>query len=122
MTQVFEDKESLVVTVVGVVVALWVLISFTMKIWPFLTKVVTMVNSITGYDGEPGVLDRLKTLEENSDRETLNHQKMSDQFDRVEAKISALTRRFDEFSLESTADRQRIWEFARQHHQGEIEE
>lgn len=122
MTQLFGDKESLVIIVVGVVVALWVLISFTMKIWPFLTKVVTMVNSIVGYDGEPGVLDRLKTLEDNSERETLNHQKMSDQFDRVEAKISALTRRFDEFSVDSITDRQKLWEIARQHHQGEIEE
>lgn len=122
MTQLFGDKESLVIIVVGVVVALWVLISFTMKIWPFLTKVVTMVNSIVGYDGEPGVLDRLKTLEDNSERETLNHQKMSDQFDRVEAKISALTRRFDEFSVESITDRQKLWELARKHHQGEIEE
>jgi len=122
MTQLFGDKESLVVTVVGVVVALWVLISLLLKIWPFLSKVVTMVNGIVGYNGEPGVLDRLKTLEENSENEQHNHQKMSDQFDRVETKLSVLTRRFDEFSMESSTDRQKLWELARQHHQGEIEE
>jgi hypothetical protein len=122
MTQVFEDNESMVLTIVGVVVALWLIISLLLKIWPFLSKFVTMVNAIVGHDDEPGVIERLQVLEENSERETLNHQKMSDQFDRVETKLSALTRRFDEFSVESSTDRQKLWELARQHHQGEIEE
>lgn len=118
MTQFFEDQDSLMITVVGVLVALWLIISVVMRIWPFLTKLVQMVNGFVGYGNEPGVLDRLATLEQKSEQEHRNHQKMSDQFDRVEAKLEILTRDL----AESKSDRQQLWELARKHHQGEIEE
>lgn len=118
MTQLFDDQNTLAFTILAVIISLWLIVSVAMKIWPFLSKLVTMVNGFVGYEGESGLLDRVKTLEENSASESRNHAKMSEQFDRVEAKITLLTERLDE----SAADRKRLWEMARKHHQGEIEE
>ena len=122
MTQFFETNEGSVTAIVSLVVAISVLTTALVKIWPFLTKVVTMVNGFVGYNGEPGLLDRVKTLEINSDHEKSNHGKMSQQLDRVETQVHILTDRFDGFTTESSQDRQRLWDIARKHHQGEIEE
>lgn len=114
----FTDRQTFLITIVGVAVALWIIVSVIMKIWPFLSNLVTMVNGFVGYKDEPGVLDRIKALEENSENERANHDKMSQQFDRVEAKLEMLSSRLDE----SVADRQRLWEIARKYHdQGELE-
>ena len=122
MTQLFSDKDTLTFLIVGVAIALFLITQTMMKLWPFLSKLVTMVNGFVGYDGEPGVLDRIKTLEHNSDAEQTNHNKMSDQLDRVEAQVHALGDRLDEFAVESTTDRNKLWDIARTHHRGEIEE
>lgn len=114
----FTDRQTFLITLVGVAVVLWIIVSVIMKIWPFLSKLVTMVNGFVGYQDEPGVLDRIKALEENNENERANHDKMSQQFDRVEAKLEILSRRLDE----SAVDRQRLWKIARKYHdQGEID-
>ena len=118
MTQFFTDQDTLAWLIIGVLIAISLIIHTLMKLWPFLSKVVTMVNGFVGYGNEPGVLDRIKSLEENSEQERNNHEKMSQQFDRVEAKLEILTNDI----TESKADRQRLWAMARKHHQGEIEE
>ena len=118
MTQFFTDQDTLAWLIIGVLIAISLIIHTLMKLWPFLSKVVTMVNGFVGYGNEPGVLDRIKSLEENSEQERNNHEKMSQQFDRVEAKLEILTNDI----TESKADRQRLWEMARKHHQGEINE
>ena len=118
MTQFFTDQDTLAWLIIGVLIAISLIIHTLMKLWPFLSKVVTMVNGFVGYGNEPGVLDRIKSLEENSEQERNNHEKMSQQFDRVETQLQVLSTRLDE----SVADRQKLWEMARKHHQGEIEE
>ena len=118
MTQFFDDQDTLAWLIIGVLIAISLIIHALMKLWPFLSKVVTMVNGFVGYGNEPGVLDRIKSLEENSEQERNNHEKMSQQFDRVEAKLEILTNDI----AESKADRQRLWVMARKHHQGEVEE
>ena len=118
MTQFFDDQDTLAWLIIGVLIAISLIIHTLMKLWPFLSKVVTMVNGFVGYGNEPGVLDRIKSLEENSEQERNNHEKMSQQFDRVEAKLEILTNDI----AESKADRQRLWDMARKHHQGEINE
>ena len=122
MTQFLESNEGTVTAIVSIVVAVSVLTTALVKIWPFLTKLVTMVNGFVGYHGEPGLLDRVKTLEHNSVHEKRNHDKMSEQLDRVETQVHIMTDRFDRFSHESANDRQRLWALARKHHQGEVEE
>src|SRR5690625_4105135 len=121
MTQFLESNEGTVTAIVSIVVAVSVVTTTLVKIWPFLTKLVTMVNGFVGYNGEPGLLDRVKNLETNSDHEQRNHGKMSDQLDRVETQVHIMTDRFDRFSHESTNDRQRLWALARKHHQEEGE-
>lgn len=116
MAQFFESHETMVLTVVGVAVAVVVLLNIVIKVWPFVSKVVTMVNGFVGYDGEPGVLERVKVLEANSDAKTVNHDKMSDQLDRVETHVHILGDRFDRYTAESTADRKALWQFAITHH------
>ena len=118
MSQLLNDKDTITWLIIGVIVALFIIVQALFKLWPFLSKLVTMVNGFVGYGGEPGVLDRIKSLEENSEQERNTHEKMSQQFDRVEAKLEILTNDL----AESKADRQRLWEIARIHHQGEIEE
>ena len=118
MTQFFDDQDTLAWLIIGVLIAISLIIHTLMKLWPFLSKVVTMVNGFVGYGNEPGVLDRLTMLEETSAHEKQNHNKMSDQLDRVEARLQILSTRLDE----SAADRQQLWNMARKHHQGEINE
>ena len=122
MTQFFETNEGTVTAIISIVVAISVLTTTLVKIWPFLTKLVTMVNGFVGYDGEPGLLDRVKVLEVNTDHDKNNHGKVSQQLDRVETQVHILTDRFDSFTTDSTQDRQRLWAMARKHHQGEMEE
>ena len=119
MTQFLETNEGTVTAIISIVVAISVLTTTLVKIWPFLTKLVTMVNGFVGYHGEPGLLDRVKTLEHNSVHEKRNHDKMSEQLDRVETQVHIMTDRFDRFSHESANDRQRLWALARKHHQEE---
>ena len=116
MTQFFESHETMVVTVVGVGVAVVVLFNIVIKVWPFVSKIVTMVNGFVGYDGEPGVLDRVKSLEQNSEHKLDNHDKMSSQLDRVETQVHILGDRFDRYTAESTADRKALWQIANTHH------
>ena len=122
MTQFFESNEGTVTAIVSIVVAVSVLTTALVKLWPFLSKLVTMVNGFVGYDGEPGLLDRVKVLEVNSDHDKSNRGKVSQQLDRVETQVHILTDRFDSFTTDSTQDRQRLWDMARKHHQGEMEE
>lgn len=121
MTQLLETNEGTVTAIVSIVVAVSVLTTTLVKIWPFLTRIVTMVNGFVGYDGEPGLLDRVKSLEINSEHEKSNHGKMSQQLDRVETQVHVVGDRLDRFIEESTSDRQKLWYMARKHHQGEEE-
>ena len=109
MSQFFESHETMVVTVVGVVAAVVVLLNIVLKVWPFVSKLVTMVNGFVGYNNEPGVLDRLKTLEANSEADSHSHETMVAQLDRLEASFHA-------FKNESVQDRQHLWAIALEHH------
>lgn len=116
MTQFFETNEGTITALVSIVVAVSVLTTALVKIWPFLSRLVEMVNGFVGYDGEPGVLERVKHLENNMDHERVNHDKMSSQLDRVETQVHVLGDRFDRYTEESTADRQALWNMANTHH------
>lgn len=116
MTQFFEANEGTVTAVVSLAVAVSVLTTTLVKIWPFLSRLVEMVNGFVGYGGEPGVLERVKQLEVNSDAETVSHNKMSTQLDRVETQVHILGDRIDRGTAESTADRQALWQIANTYH------
>ena len=115
MAQFFESQETMVVTVVGVTVAVVVLLNIVIKIWPFVSKLVMMVNGFVGYSDEPGVLDRLKSLETSSETDNHNHETMVAQLDRLEAS-------FHLFKNESVQDRQQLWAIALEHHGHDKEE
>lgn len=116
MTQFFETNEGTVTALVSIVVAVSVITTTLVKIWPFLSRLVEMVNGFVGYGGEPGVLDRVKALESNSDHERDNHDKMSEQLDRVETQVHILADQFDRYTAESSADREALWQIANAHH------
>lgn len=116
MTQFFASHEGVVTVLVSIVVAVSVLTAALVKIWPFLSRLVEMVNGFVGYDGEPGVLARVKQLEENSAAETVNHNNMSTQLDRVETQVHILGDRFDQHTEASTADRQALWQIVNAYH------
>ena len=115
MAQFFESHETMVVTVVGVVVAVVVLLNIVIKIWPFVSKIVMMVNGFVGYSNDPGVLDRLKSLEASGEVDNHNHETMVTQLDRLEAS-------FHTFKNESAKDRRALWEIAIEHHGHDKEE
>ena len=116
MTQFFETNEGTITALVSIVVAVSVLTTTLVKVWPFLSRLVEMVNGFVGYGGEPGVLERVKQLEANSDAKTVNHNKMSTQLDRVETQVHILGDRFDRYTAESSSDRQSLWDMANRHH------
>ena len=116
MTQFFETNEGTVTAIVSIVIAVSVLTTTLVKVWPFLSRLVEMVNGFVGYGGEPGVLERVKQLEANSDAKTVNHNKMSTQLDRVETQVHILGDRFDRYTAESSSDRQSLWDMANRHH------
>ena len=116
MTQFFESHEGVVTALVSIVVAVSVLTTTLVKIWPFLSRLVEMVNGFVGYGVEPGVLERVKLLESNSDHERGNHDKMSTQLDRVETQVHVLGDRLDRGIEASSADRQALWQVANTHH------
>ena len=121
MTQFFEANEGTVTAVVSLAVAVSVITTTLVKIWPFLSRLVEMVNGFVGYGVEPGVLERVKLLESNSDHERGNHDKMSTQLDRVETQVHVLGDRIDRATAESTADRQALWQIANTYHRHDKE-
>lgn len=120
MTQFFEANEGVVTVLLSIVVAVSVLITALVKIWPFLSRLVEMVNGFVGYDGEPGgepdVLERVTLLEKNADHERDNHDTMSTQLDRVETQVHILGELFDQHTEASTPDRQALWQIANTYH------
>lgn len=116
MTQFFEANEGVVTVLLSIVVAVSVLTTALVKIWPFLSRLVEMVNGFVGYGDEPGVLERVKQLEVNSDAETVNHNNMSAQLDRVETQVHILGGRIDQHTEASTADRQALWQITNTYH------
>ena len=116
MTQFFETNEGTVTAIVSIVIAVSVLTTTLVKIWPFLSRLVEMVNGFVGHGGEPGVLDRVKSLESNSDHTRDNHDKMITQLDRVETHVHILGDRCDRYTEESSSDRQALWNMANKHH------
>lgn len=120
MTQFFEVNEGVVPVVVSLAVAVSVFTATLVKIWPFLSRLVEMVNGFVGYDGEsggePDVLERVKQLEVNSDAETVNHNNISTQLDRVETQVHILGDRIDRYTEASTPDRQALWQITNTYH------
>lgn len=116
MTRFLDTHEGTITAVVTIVGAIIIIVTFLIKVWPFLTRLVEMVNGFVGYGGEPGVLDRVKALEYNSEHERGNHDKMSTQLDRVETRVHILSDRLDRFTEESNQDRKDLWSFANHNH------
>lgn len=119
MTEFIAKYEPTIGLVTGVIIAVGIIVTSVVKTWPFLSKVVTMVNAFVGTADEPGVLHRIKHLEHHDEEEQRNHQKMSTQLDRVETRVHVLGDRVDAFTEESNQDRRKLWEFAHRNHGGE---